>query len=132
MRCCHKQFTDIIIFQSLHALDAFASAFLAAEGIHAHPLDVSQVCHGNDYIFSRDQVLHRDIELIIPDVCPSLIPVFFRDNEDFFADHSQEKFLVREDCFILLDFLHKLCVLCFQLFSFQTCQSSQTHVNDRL
>ena len=128
----YKQFTDIIIFQSLHSLDSFSAALLAAEGIHTHPLDISEICHCNYHIFSRDQIFHRNIELIISDMCSSLISVLFRDNEYFLPDHAQKKFFVRKDCFILLDLLHKLCILCFQFFSFQTCQSSQTHINDSL
>src|SRR5699024_7144082 len=132
MTCSDEKFSYKVIFQSLHTLDAFASAVLALESIHAHSLYISHICDCDHNIFSRDKILHRYIELIISDMCSSVISVFFGNNKDFFFDNTEKEFAVCKDCFVLINFFHELCIFCFKFFSLQACQSSQTHIHDSL
>ena len=126
---CHQQFIDIIVLDSLHTLDTLAATILALESIVAHSLNVSHLGHGDH---SRDQILCRNVVFIKSDGCSSVISVFFRDHKDFFLNYAKQKLSVCEDRLVLCDLLLKLCILCFQLLSFQTGQSSQTHIHDSL
>ena len=63
---------------------------------------------------------------------PSLIPVFFSNNEDFFFNHPEEQLTVCKDRLVFGDLLLQFCILGFDLLSFQSGQGSQTHVHDRL
>ena len=128
----HKQLFYIVFIQSLHTLDTLAATILALESIVAHSLNVSHLGHGDHYIFSRDQILCRNVVFIKSDGCSSVISVFFRDHKDFFLNYAKQKLSVCEDRLVLCDLLLKLCILCFQLLSFQTGQSSQTHIHDSL
>src|SRR5699024_1737320 len=118
--------------ESLPSLDSPASSVLALEGIHAHSLDISHIRYRDHHIFSRDQILHGYIKLIIADACSSLISVFFGNDEDFFLDHTEKELAVCEDRLQFIDLLLEFCILVLDLLSFQTCQSTETHVDDRL
>ena len=103
----HEQFADVIVFQRLHSLDAFSSAVLALECVHAHALDVSEICHRNHYIFSRYQVFHGDVKFVIADMRPSLVSVLFGNDEDFFFDDAKEQLPVCKDCLVFLYLFHQ-------------------------
>ena len=127
-----EQFSDIVVLQGLHSLDSLATAVLTLERIHAHAFDVSEICHGDHNIFSRDQILHGDIKLIIADPCSSVVAIFFGNGKYFFFDHSEKKLAVCEDRLQFLDLFCQFCIFCLDLLSFQTGKSSQTHVHDCL
>ena len=128
----HEQLFYIVFIQSLHTLDTLSATVLALEGIVAHSLNVSHLCHGDHHIFSRNQILCGNVVFIKSDGCSSVISVFFRNHKDFFLDDTKQKLSVCKDCLIFCNLLLKLCILCFQLLSFQTSQSSQTHIYDCL
>ena len=58
----HKQLLDVVIIDRLHPLDALAAAVLAPEIIRRHALDISKMCHRDDDILIRDQILGRDVK----------------------------------------------------------------------
>ena len=128
----HQNLVDIIILQGLDSLDSPAAPVLAAEIIVAHPLDISQFRHRDDDVPALDQVLDSHIVGSEADLCPSLITEFVRDLKKFLLDHSQQHLLVGYDRRQLFYKFHQAGVLFFDLASFQTCQSPQTHVHDRL
>ena len=128
----HEQLFYIVFIQSLHTLDTLSATVLALEGIITHSLNVSHLCHGDHHIFSRNQILCGNVVFIKSDGCSSVISVFFRNHKDFFLDDTKQKLSVCKDCLIFCNLLLKLCILCFQLLSFQTGQSSQTHIHDSL
>src|SRR5699024_3389936 len=92
MCCCDEQLSYEIVFQSLHALDSFSSALLALECIHTHPLDISEIRHCNNYVFSRDEIFHGNVIFVISDPRSSVISVFFGNNKNLFTYHTEEKF----------------------------------------
>ena len=128
----HEQVGDIIVVQSLHALDTAAAPALHAEIVLRHALDVTQGCPGNDDIFVLDQVLHLEVLRIRLDTAAAFVPVLVRDNIDLIFDHGKEFFGVGEDLFELFDPLQEILVFLLQLLSFQTCQSSQAHIHNSL
>ena len=128
----HKQTVDIIFLQCLHALDASAAAVLGLEVILAHTLDIAKLGDRDNDIFSLDQILRVKVRDIISDLRSAVVTVFIPDDQDLFADDTEKKLLITEDCSQLRDQLHQLFMLCLDLASFQTCQRSQTHIDDRL
>ena len=132
MSCCHQKLFDVVIINSLHSLDSSAAAVLAAEIIYSHTLDITKLCHCDNRILSRDQILCGNIIYIVSDGSLSVIAVFLSNSQDFFTDHTEKKLTVSKDCLELTDLLHKLCILSFQLLSFQTCQCTETHIHDCL
>ena len=132
VRCGDEQLADIIILQRLHAFDTFSAAVLALKGIHAHPLDISQIRHGNNHVFSRYEIFHGNVKLIISDLGSSVISVLFGNHENLFLNYAKKQFPVGKNCLQLADPLHQLGVFRLDLLSFQTGQSTQTHVYDRL
>ena len=132
MGTCHHQFFDKVIFQCGHPTDTFSASVLASEIINGHPLDIAHAGHGNDCIFIFDQIFDRDLIVIDADLCPSVISVFIFDDKDLFFDHAKKDLSVSQDRLQLADTLHQLIVLVLQLLSFQTCQSSKTHIHNSL
>ena len=128
----HKELFHIVRIYCLHALYAFSSSVLGFECILRHALDIAKLCHGDDHIFLWDQILHRDIKLIVADLRPSVISVLVLDDKDFLLYDAQEDLSVGQDRLQLADALHQLIVFVLQLLSLQTCQSPQTHVHDSL
>jgi len=106
MCCCHHQFFNIVIIQCLHSLDSSAASVLAAEVIYCHTFDITKFCHGNDSIFSRDHIFHRNIKRIKSDSCSSVIAVFLRNRKDFLTNNTKKCISVCKDCFQFADLFH--------------------------
>ena len=128
----HQEFFNIIILQSLHTLNSTAASVLASEIIHCHSLDISTFGHCYHCIFSWNQILCRNIIHIITNGSLSVISIFLGNCQDFFSDYSEKEISVCKNGFVFTYFLHKICIFCFQLLSFQTCQSTKTHVYNSL
>ena len=129
---CNKQFSDVIIIQSLHSLNTFTTTILALECVHRHSLDISKFCHCNYDILARNQIFHGDVKFIKSNLSSSVITVFLSNYKNLFFDHTKKKFFISKNCFILFNLLHKLCIFSFNLLAFQTCECTQTHVYDCL
>ena len=99
MRGCHHQFFNIVIIKCLHSLDSSAATVLAAEVIYGHSLDVTEFCHCDDCIFSRNHVFHRNVICVKSDCCSSVVTVFFGNCKDFFTDHAKKCVSVCQNCF---------------------------------
>ena len=93
----HEKVLNIVLLNGLHPLDALAAAVLASEIVHIHPLDISQMGHGNHRILIRNQVFHGYVVVISNGRTP-VIPVFVRDNLDFLLDYGQKLFHICQDC----------------------------------
>ena len=132
MGSCHKQLLDIIIIDSLHTFDSTAATMLCTEVIRAHTFDITKFCHSNNRICHRNQVFHGDVILIVSDGCTSVITIFRTDHHDLFFDDTKQFFLICQDCLQLSDTSHQVFVFRFQLLTFQTSQSSQSHIYDCL
>ena len=128
----HKQLFHIILVQRLHAFDSLSASVLGLKGIVRHPLDVPKLRHSDHNILFRDQVFHGYIKFIKSDRSSSFISIFIPDSNDLFLDHAKQKLPVCQDRLQTADLLHQLFVFCFQLFSFQTGQSAQTHIYNSL
>ena len=132
MSGCHQKLIYIIIFYSLNTFDTSSATVLAAEIIHGHSFDISFFCHGYHGILPGNHILSRNIVNIITDFCFSLITVFFSDRRNFFTNYPKQHIMIPKNDLIFMDFLQKLLVFIFNFFSFQTCQSTQTHIYDSL
>ena len=128
----HKQISNEILFNGLHPLDPLASAVLGFEIINCHTLDITQICHGNYRIIPGDHILHGNIILVKTNTASSVIPVFQGSNQDLFPDYAKQKLLICQNRLQFGNFCHELFMLIFQLFSFQTGKSAQSHVDDSL
>ena len=73
----HQKFFYIVILYGLHSLDALSSTVLAAEIIYRHPLNISQLRHGNNHIFSWYEIFHGDIKSVKTNRSSSVIAIFF-------------------------------------------------------
>ena len=118
----------------LHSLDSFAATVLAAEIIYGHSLDVTEFCHCDDCIFSRNQVFHRNVICVKSDCCSSVVTVFFAKLQGFLHGSRRRSCVSRlpELLLILQIFSINSAYSCFQLLSFQTGKSTKTHVYDCL
>ncbi len=128
----HEHLHDIVILDRLHTLDSLAATVLALEIIGTHTLDVTDLCHGDNGICLRDQILHRHIILIITDLRSSIITVLVCNRKNFFSDYTKKQLLIGKDCLQLLYLLLQSCILCFKFLSFQSGQSTKSHINDCL
>ena len=90
------------------------------------------MCHRDDDILIRDQILGRDVKDIALDRGPAVVSVFIGNDLDLFFNHTEEQVLIRKDRTVLLNALHQLLVLCLELLALQTGQRAQTHINDCL
>ena len=77
MSSSHQKLFYKVVLYSLHPLDAAAAAALTAEIIHCHSLDITQIRHGYNRIFSGNHIFCRNIIDVITDGSPALIAVFF-------------------------------------------------------
>src|SRR5699024_11086390 len=118
----HQKLLDVIILNSLHALDTFAAQVLAAEIVDGHPLDITQVGHGDHGIYVGDHVLHGNIKFIEPDGGSSGIAVFFGNLQTCLTDYAKQHIPVCQNCLQLADPLHQFLIFALQLLPFQTCQ----------
>ena len=99
MRRGHEDLFNEIFLQRLHALDSLAAPVLAPEIIHGHTLDIAKVRHGDDRVADRNEILHADIKFIIADLCPAVVSIFIRNEQNLLPDYSQKFFLVCKDFF---------------------------------
>ena len=90
----HQKVFDVVVLDGLHPLNAAPAAVLAAEIVHAHPLDIAKLCHRNNRIRHRNHICHGQIHLVITDRGPSFIAVFVGNQQDFFADDAEQLFLI--------------------------------------
>ena len=72
------------------------------------------------------------IKYIKSNSCSSLITIFITDYKNLFTDYSKKQFSVSKNGFQSADLFHKLVILCFQFFSFQSGKSSESHIYDCL
>ena len=128
----HHQFDDDILIKLCHALDTTAAAVLAAEVIHGHALDITHLSQGNNRIFALDQVLVKDLLIIDTNAGSSVIAVFITDHRDFIPDDTEKYLFIGQDSLEFADPFHQLVIFILQLFSFQTGQRTQTHINNGL
>ena len=128
----HQDLVDIILLKSLYPLDSLASAVLAAEIVIAHPLDITELCNRDDHVLLLDQIFRIKIIHVYADLRPAVVPVFIGNNDQFLPDHSKKKVLIRKDRLQLFDRLHQSVILRLDLASFQTCQGTETHIDNRL
>ena len=98
------------------------------EVIHTHSLHIAQRGHSNNRILLRNEILHGNIKFIITDSGFSFIAILVTDQCDLCFDDAEKYFLVSKNCLIFCNLLLQFCILCFQLISFQTGQSTQTHI----
>ena len=132
MAHCHHDICHSIILNCLHALYSSASAVLIAEIIHCHALDIAELCSGDNNRLIRDHIFYRDIMLIKSELCAALIAVFCGNFLKFLLYNSEQLVLVRKNFSQTCDFFHQFFVFRLNLSSFQTCQSSQTHIYNSL
>ena len=132
MRIGDHKTLNTVLFQLVHALDAVSAPVLDPEIIHGHTLDVAKSCHRNDHIFRLDHIIDRNLIIIDSDGSSSLISVLVADLHDFLTYYAKQNLLICENRFEISDLLHQLIVFILQLFSFQSGQSTQSHVYDSL
>ena len=133
MRRCHEQILDEIILDCLHSLDALTTTVLTLEVIDCHTLYIAKLCHSDYNIFLRNQIFNCDIIIHInADRSSSVIAIFCCDDQDFLLDYTKEQLLICENCLQLFDEFHQFSVFFLKLLSFQTGQSTQTHIYDSL
>ena len=88
MRGGHNQIFDEIFLDGLHSLDTLAAAVLTLKVIHRHSLDISKICHSNNGVLVRNQILHGHVKLVKSDGCSSVVTVFVGYHDDFFFDDA--------------------------------------------
>ena len=132
MICCHHDIGNTVVLDGLHALDSLSSPVLISEILDRHALYVAHLGRGDDCRLIRDHILDGDFGLIKFEFCSSLVSVFIGNLEKLLPDHAEKKILVCKNCLQSVDRLQETLIFRFDLSSFQTGQSTQTHVNDCL
>ena len=133
MRRCHEQILDEIILDCLHSLDALTTTVLTLEVIDCHTLYIAKLCHSDYNIFLRNQIFNCDIIIHInADRSSSVIAVLCCDDQDFLLDYTKKQLLICQNCLQLFNEFHQFSVFFLKLLSFQTGQSTQTHIYDCL
>ena len=94
----HEKIRNEILFNRLHALNAFSPSVLGFKIIYGHTLDITQIGHGNYRIIPGDHILHGNIIFVITDTASSVIPVFQGGNLYLFAYYAQQKLFIRKNC----------------------------------
>ena len=131
--CGHTdRLVDDIVFVQAHAPYTSAAAVLHTVGIGGDPLDISVLGYRDDDIFDRDQVFVFHVCPGIDDLTASLITVFILDLGQFILQDLFNTCMVGQDILQVCDFDQQFLVFVFDLFSFQSGQSSQLHGQDRL
>ena len=132
MGCGHQKILNIVLIDSLHSLDSLAAAVLALEIVAGHSLNIAKIGHGHNDIIIRDQILRRHIIFVISDGGPTVISVFISNEGDLLLDNTQKLLLICQNRLQLCNLCLQLFIFIFQFLSFQTGQSTQTHIYDSL
>ena len=132
MGACHQKVLNIVIIQSGHSFNSLTAPVLAAEIINRHSFDITKLCHGNDGIFFFNQIFDGDFIIINADRCSPVIAVFITNHGNLITNHAEKTLFIAENCLQLGNFCFQIRIFCFQFFSFQTSQSAQTHIDNRL
>ncbi len=85
-----------------------------------------------DHVFFRDQILFRDVALVVGDLGAARVGVVFLDLAQLAFDHRAKLVGVAQDALQAADLLLQLAVLALQLFTFQTRKPLETHIQNRL
>ena len=128
----HEDIFDEVGFLRAHARHADAATLLAAIGVERHALDVVVVCKRDDDIFLRDEVFDVDLGGVDRDLRAPLVAVLLAHGKKLVLDDFVDLSLVGENGFEPVDHLQDLLVLFLNLLAFQTRQTLQTKVEDRL
>ena len=94
-----QQILNIILIDGLHALDSLTASVLVFKIVHAHTFDIAKLGHSHNRILIRDQIFHGHIELIKTNGGLTVITIFIRNDQNLFADHTQQLFLICKDRF---------------------------------
>ena len=130
MGICKEYFIYYIVVDGVHSLDTLAASVLYLEGILWHSLDISELCHGDNYLFSLDKLFICYIIRVSCDRCSSLITVLVSYRCKLSLDDSEKLVLICKYLLVLSYLCNKFIVLVLDLLSLQTCQSTESHVND--
>ena len=131
--CGHadKLINDIILVQSC-ALDALAAAVLNLVGGTRDALDISAFGKGDDDILHRNQILILHIRNRIDDFGHAGGVVLRLDGSEFLPQDGLNPVMVRKDILVVRNLDQKILVFILDLLPFQTGESPELHVEDRL
>ena len=132
MCCSHEKICYIVSVNSTDTLDSVTASVLSLEVINSHSLDITKRCKSDYCIYIRDEVFIFEFSLIMSDLCLSVIAVFISDLCDFFFDNTKKEIVISKDSLKFSNLLKEFFVLSLKLVSFQTCESTKSHIYDSL
>ena len=86
---CYDQILNVIFIDRLHTTDTLTTTILCLEEVFRHTLDITELCHGYNDIFSLDQFFVCYFVNISAKSGSSLITIFLRNNKKLIFDNSK-------------------------------------------
>ena len=129
---CHEQMLDVILFLQALTGNASAAAFLCAVGVYRQALDIAAVGEGVAAFALLDQILILDLIDHVHDLGAALIAVLVTDGGQFVLQNALDQIDIAENTLKISDFLFQLLIFVLELFTFQTLQRLQTHIENGL
>ena len=128
----NQEILDKVFLLRRHALDALASAVLAAVRIEGDALDVVVVRQRDNDIFLSDEVFDIDFARVDRQARAAGIAELLLDVRELRLDDAEDARFVCEDGFVLFDCFQDFLILLFNLLALEAGQALQTQVEDGL
>ena len=124
---------DIVLFVGRQTGNTAAATMLASVCVDRAALHVTEVGQRDHDLLFLDERLIIDLVFIRrSDLCSSVFVILLLDLEDLVLDYLTQKLLIIDNGSEVSDLLVEFFCLGFELFSFQTCQTTETHIDDVL
>ncbi|MPM76520.1 hypothetical protein SDC9_123518 [bioreactor metagenome] len=132
MRAGHKQPLHKVFLMRTLTHYAASAAVLRAVGVGCEALDIAKVSHGDRHVLFLNHVVEIDIVDHLRDFGAALIVVFFLDGERFFLDDAEELAFVVQNALQITHTLTEHAIFFHDLVAFESCQTLDAHVENRL
>ena len=130
MHVRHIDVLDEVLVTGRASLHSDSSSVLETVFGEGCPLDVSEVRDGDDHILICIEVFRIEFLCRKSDLRTSLVSVLLLHLHGLILDDSHLESLVGKHILTVGDELHELVIFALKLFSFESCELTQTHLDD--
>ena len=132
MRRHRDELIDDIVLIQRHTLDAAAATVLYLVGIGRNPLDIAVLRKRNNDILNRNQILIIHVADRIKNLCLARIIVFIADHAQLILENLIDPCLMGQNILQIRNFDQKILIFRLDLFTLQTGQAAELHIQNGL
>ena len=129
----NKEVLDKVVLFERDALNTLATTLLRAINLNRNALYITCVSDGNNHILFSDEVLNVQVlNVLVRNLCTTLISIAVRNFSELISDNSQNLVLMGEKILVIGNIKSKLRNLIHKILTRQAGKTAKTHLKDCL